>query len=47
MFEKNVGEVENKWISTNDSADRTILYELQAQYVKFLKTEEVMLKQKT
>lgn len=45
-FEQEVREAKNKWISTNDPAGKTLLYELKAQYVKFLKTEKAVLKQK-
>ncbi|XP_016494260.2 uncharacterized protein LOC107813500 [Nicotiana tabacum] len=45
-FKQKVGEAEEKWLSTNDPSDRASLHEIQAQYTKYLKTEEVVLRQK-
>ncbi|XP_070036672.1 uncharacterized protein [Nicotiana tomentosiformis] len=45
-FEQKVREAEEKWLSTNDPSDRAALHEIQAQYTKYLKTEEVVLRQK-
>ncbi|XP_019224556.1 PREDICTED: uncharacterized protein LOC109206213 [Nicotiana attenuata] len=46
-FEQKVKEVEEKWLVTNDPSDRAALHDIQAQYTKYLKTEEAVLRQKT
>ncbi|XP_070004598.1 uncharacterized protein [Nicotiana sylvestris] len=44
---KKVKEAEEKWLAPNDPTDIATLHEIQAQYVRHLKVEEAVLKQKT
>uniref|UniRef100_A0A8C0UC45 Reverse transcriptase domain-containing protein n=1 Tax=Cyanistes caeruleus TaxID=156563 RepID=A0A8C0UC45_CYACU len=46
-FEDKVREAEETWARTNKETDRLAANELTAQYIKHLKTEEAVLKQKT
>ncbi|XP_070045615.1 uncharacterized protein [Nicotiana tomentosiformis] len=46
-FEQKVKEAEEKWINTINPVDRINLQEIHAQYVRHIKTEEALLKQKT
>ncbi|XP_075083444.1 uncharacterized protein LOC142167183 [Nicotiana tabacum] len=46
-FEQKVKEAEEKWINTNNLVDRINLHEVQTQYVRYLRTEEAILKKKT
>ncbi|XP_019240872.1 PREDICTED: uncharacterized protein LOC109220861 [Nicotiana attenuata] len=46
-FENKVREAEERWAHSNNEKDRAILHELNAQYIKHLKTEEAVLRQKT
>lgn len=46
-YEEKARTAEEKLISTNDADDRTALYAINAEYIRFLKCEESMLKQKT
>ncbi|XP_016477581.2 uncharacterized protein LOC107799029 [Nicotiana tabacum] len=46
-YEQKVKLAEEKWATTNDLTNRITLPELQAQYIKHLKHEEEVLKQKT
>ncbi|OIT37160.1 hypothetical protein A4A49_00689 [Nicotiana attenuata] len=46
-FKDKVREAEEKRAQTNNEADRAYAHEITAQYVKHLKTEEAVLKQKT
>ncbi|XP_019252919.1 PREDICTED: uncharacterized protein LOC109231741 [Nicotiana attenuata] len=46
-YESKVIAAEEVWAHTNNPVDREVLHNLRAQYVKHLKTEESVLKQKT
>ncbi|XP_019225728.1 PREDICTED: uncharacterized protein LOC109207293 [Nicotiana attenuata] len=46
-FEEKVRKAEETWAHTNKESDRAMAHELTAQYVKYLKVEESVLKQKT
>ncbi|XP_069154435.1 uncharacterized protein [Solanum lycopersicum] len=47
MYEEQVHEAEENYILNQTDSNRSILYELNAQYIKFLKCEDTILKQKT
>ncbi|XP_069145909.1 uncharacterized protein [Solanum lycopersicum] len=47
MYEEQVHEAEEKYILDQTNSNRSTLHELNAQYIKFLKIEDTILKQKT
>ena len=47
MYEEQVHKAEENYLSNQNDSNRSFLHEINVKYIKFLKLEDTILKQKT